>query len=53
MRLLATATTALSLLSADAIADPAGRYDVSGTNPGNLSATYSGTVDVKRTGDTF
>ena len=31
MRLLATATTALCLLSADAIADPAGKYDVSGT----------------------
>jgi hypothetical protein len=32
--------------------DPAGRYRVSGTNPGNGSK-YSGSVLVERTGDTY
>lgn len=33
-------------------ADPAGTYDVEGTNPGSGSS-YSGTVTVERTGQTF
>jgi hypothetical protein len=33
-------------------ADPAGHYAVEGKNPGDGSS-YSGTVDVTRTGDTF
>ena len=35
-----------------AFADPVGRYDVAGTNPGGGS-TYSGTVTVQKTGDTY
>jgi hypothetical protein len=34
-----------------AFADPVGRYDVAGTNPGG--STYSGTVTVQKTGDTY
>ena len=41
------------LLSAGvAFADPVGRYDVDGTNPGNGSR-YTGTVTVEKTGDTY
>jgi hypothetical protein len=34
-----------------ACADPAGKYDVAGTNPSGT--TYSGTVTVQKTGDTY
>jgi hypothetical protein len=42
----------LSAVSAFA-ADPVGRYSVEGTNPGNTSSHYRGTVTVERTGDTY
>jgi hypothetical protein len=32
--------------------DPVGRYDVSGTNPGNRG-TYSGPAAIEKTGDTY
>jgi hypothetical protein len=51
MRFLAT-LIALLCLSAGALADPVGRYDVNGTNPGSGSP-YSGSVTVERTGDTY
>ena len=35
-----------------AVADPVGRYDVDGTNPGGGSA-YRGTVAVEKTGQTY
>jgi hypothetical protein len=53
MRLLAAVTTAVCLASAAALAEPVGQYEVSGTNPGNTSSTYHGTVAVQRTGDTY
>ncbi len=37
---------------APAWADPTGTYSVKGTNPGN-DGTYSGTVTITKTGDTF
>jgi hypothetical protein len=40
------------LLVTPALADPVGRYDVVGTNPGDGSG-YQGTVVVERTGDTY
>jgi hypothetical protein len=43
---------ALALSAVSAVADPIGTYEVSGTKPGSGSH-YSGTVTVKRTGDTF
>ncbi len=47
------AAVALALGAATAFAaDPAGRYAVEGTNPGNASR-YTGTVQVERTGQTF
>ena len=52
MRLIIGTLLALVLTVASSLADPAGTYRVSGTNPGNGS-TYSGTVTVKRNGDTF
>ena len=36
-----------------AFADPVGKYSVAGTNPGNDGGKYSGTVVVKKTGDTY
>jgi len=33
-------------------ADPVGRYDVSGTNPGNRG-TYAGTATIEKTGETY
>jgi hypothetical protein len=43
----------LGALSAPAMAeDPAGRYDVSGTNPGNRG-TYTGTAAIEKTGETY
>ena len=52
MRLIIGTILALALTVASSLADPAGTYRVSGTNPGSGS-TYSGTVTVKRNGDTF
>jgi hypothetical protein len=52
MRLIIGTVLTLVLTVASSLADPAGTYRVSGTNPGNGS-TYSGTVTVKRNGDTF
>jgi hypothetical protein len=52
MRLIISTVLVLVLTVASSLADPAGTYRVSGTNPGNGS-TYSGTVTVKRNGDTF
>jgi hypothetical protein len=49
--LSAAALLVLSTVLA-AAADPAGRYRVLGSNPGN-GAKYSGTVTVERTVDTF
>jgi hypothetical protein len=51
MRCLLALAAAL-LLSSAALADPIGRYDVQGSNPGSGS-TYSGTVTVERTGETY
>ena len=42
----------LVLLSSSVLADPIGRYAVSGANPGNESP-YNGTVDVQQTGETY
>jgi hypothetical protein len=42
----------LLLCVGTALADPVGRYDVDGTNPGSASR-YSGTVTVERTGETY
>jgi hypothetical protein len=53
LRTLTALVAALVLSSTLAFAgDPAGRYSVVGTNPGN-KARYSGTVRVERTGQTF
>ena len=52
MRMFIGAAAALALSAIAASADPVGKYQVSGTNPGNGSA-YSGEVSVQRTGDTF
>jgi len=49
------AVTALVLFLSGVLAfagEPAGRYDVVGSNPGG-KGRYSGTVTVERTGDTF
>lgn len=53
MRALAAVLTfAFVLIAGAALADPVGRYAVSGTNPGGDSK-YSGDVSVERTGDTY
>ena len=52
MRLTIGAVLALVLTVVSSLAEPAGTYRVSGTNPGSGS-TYSGTVTVERKGDTF
>lgn len=44
--------TAVLLNVTVAFAGPDGKYDVEGTNPGS-DKTYTGTVSVDRTGDTF
>jgi len=49
--LIAIAATILLSVTA-ALADPVGKYDVEGTNPGK-EKTYTGTVSVERTGDTY
>jgi hypothetical protein len=50
-KLSAAALLVLSTVLA-AAGDPAGRYRVLGSNPGN-GVKYSGTVAVERTGDTL
>ena len=50
-RLIAAAALMLFAASA-ALANPVGRYTVSGTNPGSGSS-YSGQVAVTKTGDTY
>jgi hypothetical protein len=52
MRSVLGVAFALALSAASAVADPIGTYEVSGTNPGSGSH-YSGTVTVRRTGDTL
>lgn len=52
-KLLAVAAAALLFSITAAFADPVGRYDVDGTNPGGNSGSYSGTVSVERTGQTY
>jgi hypothetical protein len=49
--LVVIATTILLSVTA-ALADPVGKYDVEGTNPGG-EKSYTGTVSVERTGDTY
>lgn len=50
---IATACAIVALFATTALAaDPAGRYRAEGTNPGSGS-TYSGTVTVSRTGETW
>lgn len=51
-KLLAVTAAALLVSIAAAFADPIGKYDVDGTNPGN-EGSYSGTVSVERTGQTY
>lgn len=48
----AACLAAAFLLQPAAFADPVGTYSVEGTNPDNGS-TYSGTVEVTRTGETY
>ena len=48
----AAASAAVLLSSAVALANPVGRFSVTGNNPGGGSG-YSGTVNVQRTGDTY
>ena len=52
MRTLAVCFVALLSFVATALADPVGRFSVSGTNPGDNSR-YAGSVVVTRTGDTY
>ena len=52
MRHLSVASVALLFSAAAAFADPVGKYDVSGNNPGG-GAKYSGEVVVEKTGDTY
>ena len=51
MRGFIAGCVAIVLTGTTALADPAGRYNVAGTNPGG--STYSGTVSVQKTGDTY
>ncbi len=51
MRML-VAGVALVLSAVAALANPVGKYSVSGTDPGSDN-TYSGTAVVEQTGDTF
>lgn len=51
-KLLVAAAAAILLSVTAAFADPVGKYDVEGTNPGG-GGRYSGTVSVERTGDTY
>ncbi len=49
----AAVCVALLFSTVVSFADPVGRYSVSGNNPGKESSTYSGSVNVQRTGDTY
>ena len=51
MRGFIAGCVAVVLAGTAALADPAGRYDVAGTNPSG--STYSGSVTVQKTGDTY
>jgi hypothetical protein len=51
MRGFIAGCVAVVLTGTAALADPVGKYDVAGTNPSG--STYSGTVSVQKTGDTF
>jgi hypothetical protein len=51
-KLLALIAAAFIFSATAAFADPVGKYDVEGTNPGS-DKTYSGTVSVERTGQTY
>ena len=51
MRGFIAGCVAVVLTGTAALADPAGKYDVAGTNPSG--STYSGTVSVQKTGDTY
>lgn len=51
MRSLVATCIMVACVSATALADPAGKYDVSGSNPDG--SAYSGTATVEKTGDTF
>jgi len=51
MRGFIAGCVAVVLTGTTALADPAGRYNVAGTNPSG--STYSGTVSVQKTGDTY
>ena len=51
-KLFAIVAAALLFSVTAAFADPTGRYHVDGTNPGS-GGTYSGTVSVERTGQTY
>jgi hypothetical protein len=50
--MIVAAALACLCLPLSAFADPVGRYDIEGTNPGSKE-TYRGTVAVERTGDTY
>jgi hypothetical protein len=52
MRGFIAGCVAVVLAGTAALADPSGKYNVAGTNPGGGS-NYSGTVTVQKTGDTF
>jgi hypothetical protein len=53
MRYLSVLAATLLMLSVSPVlADPVGKYDVEGTNPGN-GQSYSGTVSVTKTGQTY
>lgn len=51
-RYFAVAAAALLFSVTAAFADPVGKYSVKGTNPGT-GTSYTGTVSVERTGDTY
>lgn len=51
MRALIAGCVAVVLTGMTAFAEPVGKYDVEGTNPSG--STYSGTVSVQKTGDTY
>jgi hypothetical protein len=51
MRSLIAGCIVVAFTSVAALANPAGKYDVSGTNPNG--AKYSGSVTIQKTGDTF
>ena len=52
MRYLAVTFVLLWSTTAAFAADPSGRYTIQGTNPGG-KGSYSGTVTVDRTGETY